>query len=173
MSKRTVYLDLDGVVADFWGYATRVGEYTEPLRDGEDYYDLIPWDRFVDRFYFELPLMKDAVELFDQIDVLCQHSGLNLIFLTAIPDINYEHKPFVQYAFYDKMKWVEKHFGDVPVFFGPYSCDKHLHCKEKQDILIDDRENNIKEWEDAGGIGILHKFNQSTMHELELVIDGI
>jgi len=118
-------------------------------------------------------LMKDAIELFDQIDVLCKHTGLNLIFLTAIPDIDWEEKPFVQYAFYDKVKWVEKHFGDVPVFFGPYSKDKYLHCKEKQDILIDDRESNIQEWEDVGGIGILHKNNTATLNELELVIAGI
>ncbi len=173
MSRRTVYLDVDGVVADFWGYSTTVGEYTQPLKDGTNCYDMIPWDRFGERFYYELPLMKDAIELFDQIDVLCKHTGVNLIFLTAIPDINNEYKPHVQYAFYDKMKWVEKHFGDVPVFFGPYSKDKHLHCKEKQDILIDDRESNIQEWEDVGGIGILHKFNESTLNELELVIDGI
>ena len=83
MSRRTVYLDLDGVVADFWSYATKIGEYTQPLKDGLDYYDMIPWDRFGERFYSELPLMKDAIELFDQIDVLCQHTGLNLIFLTA------------------------------------------------------------------------------------------
>lgn len=171
--KRTVYLDVDGVVADFWAYATKVGDYDTPLRDGEDFYDLIPWDRFDDRFYSELPLMKDAIELFDQIEVLCKHSGLNLIFLTAIPDINWEEKPHVQYAFYDKVKWVEKHFGDTPVFFGPYSKDKHLHCKQKQDILIDDRESNVQEWEDVGGIGILHKNNTATLNELELVIEGI
>lgn len=173
MSKRTVYMDIDGVVADFWSYATKIGEYDTPLRDGEDFYNMIPWSRFDERFYSELPLMKDAIELFDQIEVLCKHHGLNLIFLTAIPDINWEEKPHVQYAFYDKVKWVEKHFGDTPVFFGPYSKDKHLHCKQKQDILIDDRESNVQEWEDAGGIGILHKNNTATLNELELVIEGI
>jgi hypothetical protein len=49
--------------------------------------------------------------------------------------------------------------------FGPYSKDKHQHCRPG-DILIDDRSSNIEEWQAAGGIAIHHKNIDTTLQEL-------
>jgi hypothetical protein len=37
--------------------------------------------------------------------------------------------------------------------------EKHLECSGPDDILIDDREDTIQRWNDAGGVGIYHPKN--------------
>jgi hypothetical protein len=56
------------------------------------------------------------------------------------------------YAAQDKVWWADKHFPGIPVFLGPFSHDKWRHCKNPDDILIDDRHSNCHEWIAAGGI---------------------
>ena len=73
------------------------------------------------------------------------------MFLTAVPRNN-----DVKWAFYDKMIWASNYFPDIPVMFGPYSHDKHVHC-QPGDVLIDDRTSNCTEWRRAGGIAIQHR----------------
>ena len=43
--------------------------------------------------------------------------------------------------------------------------------EDKNSILIDDREKNIREWEKAGGIGILHTSTKDTLRKLKRIID--
>jgi 5'(3')-deoxyribonucleotidase len=73
------------------------------------------------------------------------------MFLTAVPKGN-----DVKWAFYDKVNWATTHYPDIPVMFGPYSHDKHVHCK-LGDVLIDDRTSNCEEWRHAGGVAIQHR----------------
>ena len=76
---------------------------------------------------------------------------MDVRFLTAIPRQN-----DVPWAFHDKTVWIRARWPEVPVFFGPYSNDKHQHCKSADDVLIDDRPSNVDEWLAAGGKAILH-----------------
>ena len=76
-----------------------------------------------------------------------------------------------------KTKQVQDYLNPIPkikfVVSGP---DKKTFATTTQDdlvypnILIDDSETNIKEWESNGGIGIVHKNNQSTLEQLESYI---
>jgi len=76
-----------------------------------------------------------------------------------------------------KTKQVQDYLNPIPkiefVVFGP---DKKTFATTTQDnlvypnILIDDSETNIKEWESNGGIGIVHKNNQTTLEQLESYI---
>ena len=76
----------------------------------------------------------------------------------------------MHWAFYDKVMWAHKHFPNIPVHFGPFSKDKHVHCVIG-DILIDDRTSNIEEWRSAGGIGIHHKSFKDTIEQLKNLQD--
>jgi len=70
----------------------------------------------------------------------------------------------------DKMHWIKANMSPFP---------KEINLvlrKEKQDfakkngipnILIDDYNSNIKEWEAKGGIGILHKSAEDTIQQLK------
>ena len=98
------------------------------------------------RFYRNLPLKDGAEELIQWARKYAKHNNMHLAFLTALPKNNK-----MQYASYDKFLWAQERFPEIPVFFGPYSKDKHLHCRPG-DILIDDRLSNCVEWRLAGGI---------------------
>jgi 5'(3')-deoxyribonucleotidase len=84
----------------------------------------------------------------------------DLKFLTAVPKGN-----DVPWAFNDKVQWAQSYFPSIPVFFGPFSKDKHVHCRPG-DILIDDRLSNIEEWRAASGIAIHHTNINATLYEL-------
>jgi 5'(3')-deoxyribonucleotidase len=150
MNKKTFYIDMDGVVADFNGYAERLlkkkdtGHKWEP---GE-------WKKLKvnPRLYRDLEIMPLADELVSLARKFKYDLGWELLFLSAIPKGNDVH-----WAFWDKCIWVQKYFPDIPVHFGPYAVDKQLHCKPG-DILVDDRNSNCEEWRSAGGIAVeVHK----------------
>jgi len=147
----TIFLDMDGVVSDFDGYAEPIVGFRTP---GGVRYDQEGWALISanPRVYRDLPEMKDADRLVKEVQQLARDKGMDVRFLTAIPRQN-----DVPWVHWDKIKWIEQRWKDIPVFFGPYSSDKHQHCKSADDILIDDRPSNIEEWRAAGGKAILHE----------------
>ena len=157
---KTIYLDMDGVVADFDEYAAR----TLGVPPANGIYPNEVWYNLASnaRLYRDLKKTPYADELVDYCKKLCREKQYRLLFLTAVPKGN-----DVPWAFYDKVIWAQIWFADIPVIFGPFSKDKHVHCKPG-DILIDDRTSNIQEWNTAGGIGILHKFDlKDTLEQLK------
>jgi len=148
----TLYLDMDGVVADFNGYASEILNKQQIVHDRWDDED---WNVLKEnpRLYRNLKKTKEADIIVEFCKTYCKKNKYQLLFLTAVPKAN-----DVSWAFYDKVLWIQEHYSDIPVMFGPYSKDKHTHCMPG-DILIDDRTSNIHEWNSVGGIGLLYKNN--------------
>jgi 5'(3')-deoxyribonucleotidase len=146
----TIFLDMDGVVADFDAYANKVVGYSTP---GGKRYPLEDWAKIAanPRFYRHLAVCPGADVLVNNVWQMAKAAGYDVKFLTAIPRAN-----DVPYCFQDKVEWAKENFPDIPVWFGPYSHDKHHHC-QPGDILIDDRDDNIRDWNSAGGQGILFR----------------
>lgn len=159
----TIYLDMDGVVADFNAYAgailnTSKISHTWPDED---------WNKIKEnpRLYRDLDKTQEADNLVETCRKICKEQNWNLLFLTAIPKKN-----DLPYAYYDKVIWATKHYPDIPVHFGPLSTDKWKHCI-KGDILIDDRPSNCVQWREAGGHSILHEGDlHSTLKSLQSFI---
>lgn len=147
---RTLYLDMDGVVADFDRYAaSTLGKNN----NGKELWSQADWDilKTNPRLYRDLPKTPEADELYKFcMDFTIIHKW-DIFFLTAIP-----HDNDMPWAFYDKVIWANKHFPGIPVLFGPYSRDKYIRCKTG-DVLIDDRTSNCVEWSAAGGVSIYHR----------------
>jgi len=135
---------MDGVVADFRAYAQ--GKIGSSPAVGDLYPDE-DWRRLRDNphLFLQLPLMHRANELVNIARKYRDQLGWELMFLTAIP-----HNNDLPWAFHDKAEWARLYFTDIPVHFGPYSTDKHLHCGPG-DILVDDRLANCRDWQQAGG----------------------
>ena len=146
----TIYLDMDGVVSDFDGYAEPIVGFRTP---GGVRYDQEGWALISanPRVYRDLPEMPEAHRLVKEVCQLAKDKGMDVGFLTAIPRQN-----DVPWVFHDKINWINARWPNIPVFFGPYSSDKQVHCKSPNDVLIDDRPSNIEEWRAAGGKAILH-----------------
>ena len=154
----TLYLDMDGVIADFDEYAAR----TLGLPPSSGIYPDEAWYQLASnsRLYRDLIKTLYADQLVDECKDLANTKGYDLKFLTAVPKGN-----DVPWAFYDKVIWAQLYFPDIPVMFGPYSVDKWKHC-QPGDILIDDRPSNIEQWRVAGGIAIHHTNIEATLYEL-------
>lgn len=161
----SLYLDMDGVVADFDEYAHR----TLGLPPSQGVYPDDKWQQLAknQRIYRDLVPTPYAAQLFRECVNFCLKYDYDWAFLTAVPKGN-----DVKFAFHDKVEWAQKYFPFTPVFFGPFSKDKHKHCRP-DDILIDDRKSNIEEWRAAGGIAILHIDYENTITQLNQLIPQV
>lgn len=131
-----VYLDMDGVVADF-DTEFRAIFQTSPEAFEEEFGDMWPY------------VIKEAPNFFDRLEVLRDGAALKRMmssygvrhaFLTGVPD---------KWAIPQKVRWAREHFKNTYVI-ACESKDKALFCNPG-DVLIDDRTKWRHLWEDAGG----------------------
>ena len=146
----TLFLDLDGVLADFNEHARNTLKRPSQVTDINDQWPDEDWVQIRDRkdFYRHIPLMPRAHEMIALARGFRDTLNWELYMLTAIP-----HKNDMFMAFQDKIDWVNDNWPDIRVQFGPYSEDKQHHCTPG-DILVDDRASNCEEWRNAGGIAV-------------------
>lgn len=151
-----LYLDLDGVMADFDGSFPRVFGL-----DHRDMADDAMWAKINSHptFFRDLPPMAGAIDFFRSIEHLAP------IILTACPKSSYAHVAG------QKREWVRSHLGTgvtvLPVFGG---ASKPLFMHQPGDILIDDYRRNTEAWEGAGGVAILHRDWETTRERLAEVL---
>ena len=136
-----VYLDCDGVLADFdKGAAAVFGMRPEAY---ERRYGLGRfWKALATTpdFFANLDLLPDAVELFEAV------RQLQPVILTGLPRGNWAEP--------QKRRWAERHFPGVEVITTSAAL-KREHC-HPGDALVDDRDKYRPLWEAAGGIFIHH-----------------
>lgn len=138
---RQLYLDCDGVLADFdagaaavLGMAPRayekrhgIGRFWKGLANASD-------------FYFNLPLMPDAMELFGAV------KHLDPVILTGLP--------LGGWAADQKVRWAARHFPGTRII-TTMARDKRNHAREG-DVLVDDQVKHRRLWEEVGGVFIHH-----------------
>jgi predicted kinase len=148
-----VYCDMDGVLVDFErGYNELTGEKTPGVNstyNKEDFWASIT--KAGAKFWADLNWMSDGQQLWSYI------KPFNPKLLTAP---SREKSSEV-----GKQEWVDKNIPSTPVVFKQAKDKKDL--AEPNAILIDDRKDNIQQWIDAGGIGILHTSTASTIKQLQ------
>ena len=148
---RQLYLDCDGVLADFDTGATAA--LGLPPKAYERKYGIGRFWAKLTRtpdFYFGLPLLPDAMELFEAVE------HLDPIILTGVPRGNW--------AADQKVRWAAHHFPGVRII-TTMARDKRDHAKEG-DVLVDDQLRHAHLWEAAGGIFIHHKNAATSLAEL-------
>lgn len=138
-----LYIDLDGVMADFDKYFLQeFGIESNKLDDST----LWKWINSHGNFFLNLPLCEGAIDFFKRIE------HLKPTILTACPKSNYVT------AAIQKRQWVYKHLSKditvIPMLGGKNKC---LFMHSPGDILIDDFEKNCIPWREHGGIAIQHK----------------
>lgn len=153
---RQLFIDLDGVLADMDGfYETHFGVRLNRQMKDSDVPDLWPNIKSFGRFYFDMPMMSDAMDLWRGANALHPRPAI----LTGVSHSYPE-------AEHDKRAWVAKHLGpDVPVFTS-LSKDKRTHGKPG-DILVDDWFRYQHLWEEMGGIFILHTSAADSLERLK------
>lgn len=161
-----IHLDMDGVLADFEG---RWFQLTG--RRYSDYASRNEFWREAKQFpniYWELKPLKDSRWLVDDIKKMIKGKDIQIEILTALPSM-------VDFPLAERHKeaWVRKHFSNKWKFkTGPFAVDKQKHARPG-DVLIDDRERNIEQWNAAGGTGILHISTPATLKQLKVVLKDV
>ena len=148
---RQLYLDADGVLADFDKGATAI--LGLPPRAYEKRHGLGRfWQKLASApdFYFGLPLMPDAMALFEAV------RDLRPVILTGLPQGNW--------AAGQKVRWAARYFPGTRII-TTMARDKRDHAKEG-DVLVDDQLKHRHLWEGVGGIFIHHRNARQTLDEL-------
>ena len=149
-----VFIDMDGVLADFDGYAE--GIFNMPPHQAEQILGTSMFWKTLHAdpdFYANLPPMHDAYELSNGVLKYCESP----IILTGVP--------MGDWARPQKEAWRDKHFPSVPMITC-YSKNKRDHAKPG-DILIDDMLKYRHLWEEMGGTFILHTSAKDSLRQLE------
>ena len=149
---RQLYLDCDGVLADFDKGATAIlGLHPRAFesRHGPAHF----WRKLAAApdFYFGLPLLPDATALFEAVRHLAP------IILTGMPRGNW--------AADQKVRWAARYFPGTRII-TTLARDKRDHCREG-DVLVDDQLRHAERWQGAGGIFVHHRSAEETLAELE------
>ena len=145
--KPIVFVDMDGVLADFFGeWAKLAGkDHYKDIDDPESKLQLV---RDHPTFWIDLPTLSGAGKLLGAVK---KYAGSYNICSTPLTgDPNSEPQ---------KRLWVKKHlsaFAPNEVFITHNKAAHALQPDGTPNILIDDFGKNIKAWEAAGGIGIKH-----------------
>ena len=144
MTKPIIFVDLDGVCADFDSYYLKLfGRTTESVPDKELWKNINDYGTF----FWELPVMPMT-----QFFINTVKQTHEVIILTACPRSDYER------AALQKKAWVKCHLGeDIKVLTVLGGKTKYLFMQKPGDILIDDYEKNIEPWISNGGVGIIHQ----------------
>lgn len=143
-----IYVDIDGVIADFKSWISQYGEFTEEDWAKTDK----PWkimEENIDILYADLP----ALDLLPHFNNIYQQG--NCRFLSALPYQWYETE-YWNIAANNKLKWVKKHidnFKDSDLILTRGANKKIEYC-EPGFVLYDDRKDTIEKWIKHGGIGI-------------------
>lgn len=152
--KRQLFLDCDGVLANFDARAEEVfGEHprvAERRIGTPEFWRLL---RETDAFYAQLPLMPDARELF----VAVEH--LDPIILTGCP--------LGGWAEPQKHAWAAAHFPGVRII-TTMSVNKRDHM-QPGDVLVDDYLKYRDLWEGAGGIFVHHTSAENSIADLRAI----
>ena len=151
---------MDGVLANFDFMNPNSADLNHPSED------LSPEQRAAKKqFWLDIEKRPDFwhdIPVMDNIERLLNAAKSNgeIFILSKTPSAKHfvNGEKYVKYVADEKRKWVLKHLGKFFDTEHIIICDgqkgKLIH-PTKEDILIDDRYENISEWESHGGRGIL------------------
>jgi phosphoglycolate phosphatase-like HAD superfamily hydrolase len=156
----TIYIDMDGVIADFSKrYKEKFRVTPEETRSNKEFNGY--FKKFIDDAEFStLDLMSDAEELLQFLHELDVHK--EILSSTARPENHGMIAP-------QKQMWLLKHNIHYKANLVPGKSLKYKYATPNS-IIIDDTQSVIDDWNKAGGIGILHTDAKSTIAILKMYL---
>ena len=155
-----IYLDMDGVIADFVKRYKEIFQMEPKQAEKKHKFDHL-FDNFIANNNFTtLDLMPGAME------------GINFLRKAPVPTqilsstANEERYDDISKQ---KMVWLQTHGITFNPIFVPGKDLKQKYAAPDK-IIIDDTESVIQQWKAAGGIGILHKDWATTLAILGLYV---
>jgi hypothetical protein len=145
--------DLDGVHADFEHGVEKLLGRTMAHIHKRDMWKAIAREK---SFFEDLKRMHDSKDLWEYTSKI--DKKIHQQVLTGLPTVNDGAG--------QKRRWVANQLCDQIKVLVVASKDKRLHAGPGK-VLIDDRQDMITPWIEAGGIGILHRSAVETIGQLK------
>ena len=164
-----VYLDLDGVLCDFFSEWAKLAGVAINAQNRYDYHDIPAGmhEPTLDKmggtdFFSRLPKFSTADQL---VQLVIQNFGS---YSVCSSPLRGDHTNCA----YHKKKWIANHLHPPPaeIIITPHKGKYAVQPNGAPNILIDDRGKNIIEWNAAGGIGIKYQADEDS---LDVVIRGL
>jgi len=157
----TVYLDMDGVIADFFGAV-------------KTHFEVDHWKSLQDRetamsslantdWFMNLPKFPESNRIVTFVEEISNDDwGICSSPLTG------DHNN----SAYWKRRWLERNGYKPPLVENMiFTSNKHKYAlnklTRKPNILVDDHPDNVRKWINAGGIGIVFQTDQDDVEVLE------
>jgi len=155
-----IYVDLDGVLVDFFkGF--------EELSDGKSFEEFKKekntskaWTLIINagkNWWANLPFKSDGKELWNFVKTF----NPNILSSPGTSNIDTIAS--------GKIEWIKRELGEDTNYI--IERDKFKYANGTKTILIDDSENKIDKFVEAGGTGILHKSTEETIEKLKKILD--
>ena len=164
-----VYVDMDGVLADFFGGVEKLYgvEHWKDLTSSKDEGGLK--QEVINRitgtdFFATLPEFPTSDQL---IAMVKKFTGGTFSILTS--PLRGDHENSTKY----KKLWINQHIANPEKVI--VNGRKEAYAKDKAsgtpNILIDDRPTNIERWQNAGGYGILYQANRDQLTKVQQALN--
>lgn len=146
-----IYCDMDGVLTDFkTSYEKVSGRSINDDISSEEFWK--PITILGVSFWTDLKWLKDGIQLWKYIK---KHDPI----LLSAPSSSIDSSV-------GKQLWVKRELPSFQLILR--SAKKKCEFASPTSILIDDKEENIRDWNNAGGIGILHVNTKNTIDQLKV-----
>ena len=156
-----IYLDMDGVIANFEKrYLELYGVTPQQTRNNKEFGGF--FDSFIEgNNFITLELMPDAMDL-----VRALRNALPPTQILSSTASTKRHEAISK----QKIEWLETHGIDFQRNLVPGKELKKRYARTDT-LIIDDTESVINDWRAAGGVAILHKNVQDTLVQLKFILD--
>lgn len=140
---RNLYIDFDGVILDTIVETNKMMKELGVDHTNEEekhqFYENLNWKNVITI----TPEINNSIEC---IQKLIESKRFDMAILTHVHSL----EEIIQ-----KVKFIRKHFNDITVIAVPKAISKTKMVCAHDSILIDDYCGNLREWEEAGGVGVL------------------
>lgn len=139
---KNLYIDFDGVIVDTirvtYDMLDRLGVDRSNFEKMSEFYYNLNWKQLLSL----TPIINDSFNCINKID---ESNKFNISILTHVNSLD---------EAIAKINYIRKYVKNITIIPVPREISKTKMIEAKDSILIDDYSGNLKEWEDAGGIGV-------------------